>query len=189
MFHTKDGAHVAFHCVTYGNSKDRKQIIKSLRGFVAQACKQQFAHLIILRIMDVTDDTELVNKVIILEMLQDVEKLLADRYGRLCFLHILSPKNPKYFSTSTINLLQPTTSLTHQLMGNKEGNQNDTVKSSEIFSEKRILNSHSKNTKEEIVPTRSLPKFDSQNCYRSSGTIGTTLHYSHENSRGNTTRS
>jgi len=107
ILHTKDGAKVGVICVSYSAPKDRKIIIKALKGLVVKACMEECGHVVILRLLDCVDDTVLMNKTIIAEMLKDKEQLIYDTYGRLSFLHILAPKAPKYFPQATITMLQP----------------------------------------------------------------------------------
>lgn len=67
---------------------------------------EEYGHVVILKILETTDDTALVEKVILTEMIKDMKNLLEHRYGRLPFLHIVAPKNPKYFPVATINMLE-----------------------------------------------------------------------------------
>lgn len=65
MVHTRDGVRVAIRAVELGSAKDRKAFIKSLKGHVADAYKDQNAHLFIMALLDRTDDTTLLKSAII----------------------------------------------------------------------------------------------------------------------------
>jgi hypothetical protein len=44
-------------CAAYGTPKDRKKMLKALKGFVAQTLLHKDAYMVILRLADVMDDT------------------------------------------------------------------------------------------------------------------------------------
>ncbi|PRP75277.1 hypothetical protein PROFUN_00628 [Planoprotostelium fungivorum] len=107
--HTKEGAKVGVHCVSIANAKDRKVIIKGMKGYMIQAAKEQYGHVVLLRILDVVDDSILVEKSILFELTKDLRDLSFHPYGRMALLFILSPRKPAYFSPATLELLQPPT--------------------------------------------------------------------------------
>jgi pumilio family protein 6 len=107
ILHTKEGSRIAVYCVNYGNAKNRKAIIKSFKGLVPRICKEEFGHVVLLRIFDVVDDTVIVNKIILSEIKANLLDLIQDKYGRLVILFLLTPKNKRYFPPSTLELLQP----------------------------------------------------------------------------------
>jgi pumilio family protein 6 len=63
--HTWDGARVAAQAIAHGTAKDRKIMLKSMKGYVTKACNEEYGQLVILRILDLLDDTTLVNKLIL----------------------------------------------------------------------------------------------------------------------------
>jgi pumilio family protein 6 len=107
LVHSKEGAKIACHCFAYGSPKARKAIIKSLKGYVLKIALEQHGHVLLLRIFDVMDDTVLVSKAIIFELKPHLLELAQDRFGRLILLALLSPKNKRYFTVETLDLLQP----------------------------------------------------------------------------------
>ncbi len=44
MMHTKDGTRVGVRCVTHGAAKERKVIVKALKGIVEGACCSDYGH-------------------------------------------------------------------------------------------------------------------------------------------------
>lgn len=65
MAHTRDGALASMYCLWYGTVKDRKVIVKSLKGFVAKLCVEEHGHLFLLALFDAVDDTVLVGKIVL----------------------------------------------------------------------------------------------------------------------------
>ncbi len=65
MVHTRDGTRVAMTCVWWGSVKDRKSLVKSLKGHVAKLCQEEHGHLLLLAVFDCVDDTVLVQKAIL----------------------------------------------------------------------------------------------------------------------------
>jgi pumilio family protein 6 len=68
LLSTKAGAKVVSECAAYGTPKERKRMIKSLKGYVRSSLLHAEAYIAILRLMDVTDDTVLVQKSILAEI-------------------------------------------------------------------------------------------------------------------------
>jgi len=105
--HTKEGAAVGVRCVDIANTKDRKVIMKGMKGYVHQTAKEEYGHVVVLRLLDVVDDSVFIIKSILNELLKDLNGLLFDPYGRLSFLMIYAHNNPRYFTPKVIEYLQP----------------------------------------------------------------------------------
>jgi len=85
-------------------------VIKSFKGLVHKIAKEEYGHVALVRLLDVTDDTVLLKKAILKEMMQDKAAfvtLLSDKYARLAVLHILAPRSSKYFPPDVVKLLEP----------------------------------------------------------------------------------
>lgn len=113
---TKFGAQVAAKCVGYATAKERKIIIKSLKGNVVPIAQEPHGHMIIVKLLSVTDDTVLLSKTIVKELLDGLDDLLNDGNGRLPFLLILTPESnhTRYFAPNSMALLEP-----NQVLGPK----------------------------------------------------------------------
>ncbi|XP_074640966.1 pumilio homolog 3-like [Tubulanus polymorphus] len=105
MLHTRDGAMVAMTCLWYGTKKDRKLIIKSLKTHVVKICKEEYGHLLLLAIFDVVDDTVLIKKAILDEMLKAVSEVAFDQYGRKVLCYLLNSRDPLHFHPDIIKCL------------------------------------------------------------------------------------
>lgn len=77
LLSTRHGTHVVCECVAYGTVKDRKRILKCLKGYTRSSLLHRDAYLAILRVCDVMDDTVLVNKMIFAELHQNTSSLVG----------------------------------------------------------------------------------------------------------------
>ena len=68
LLSTRHGTHVVCECISYGTVKDRKKMIKCLKGYTRSSLLHRDAYLAILRMCDVLDDTVLVNKMLLSEL-------------------------------------------------------------------------------------------------------------------------
>jgi pumilio family protein 6 len=73
LLSTRAGAQVVVRCVAYGTAKDRKRILKSLKGYARSSLMHRDAYLAILQIILVTDDTVSVHKSLLAELLSAPE--------------------------------------------------------------------------------------------------------------------
>ncbi|KAF8968678.1 pumilio domain member 6 [Entomortierella lignicola] len=105
MLHTKEGAQVAMLCFLYATPKDRKAMLKTIKPFVVKICKEEYGHMVMLRMFDVVDDTVLMNKAILVEIVKEMEDIAKDKFGRRVILYLLAGRSPKYISPQNIELL------------------------------------------------------------------------------------
>jgi len=75
LMSTKPGTRVVCHVVGHSGAKERKRIMKSLKSKVLESLLHDSAHLGIMRIVDVTDDTVSVQKML-LEEIKDTKPVL-----------------------------------------------------------------------------------------------------------------
>ncbi|CAG8758070.1 8832_t:CDS:2, partial [Dentiscutata erythropus] len=57
FLHTYEGSQVAMLCFSYGSVKGRKVMLKSLKEYITKICKEEYGYLVLLRALDVVDDT------------------------------------------------------------------------------------------------------------------------------------
>ncbi|GAB6019665.1 hypothetical protein CHUAL_001220 [Chamberlinius hualienensis] len=105
ILHTKDGTRVALQCVWHGTAKDRKALIKSLKGHVNKVCMEESGYLVLLSIFDCVDDTKLVQKVIIEEILENAADLALHGTGIKVLLYLIAPRDSKHFHPDVIKIL------------------------------------------------------------------------------------
>jgi pumilio family protein 6 len=107
ILHTRNGSKLCLYCINYGAAKDRKAIIKSFKGLITKISKEEFGHIVLLKLLDCVDDTVLVSKQILNEVKKNLMEVVQDKYGRLVLLQLLVPGNKRYFPQVTLDLLQP----------------------------------------------------------------------------------
>lgn len=106
MIHTRDGSRVAMTCLWHGTAKDRKVIVKSFKSYIAKICKEEYGHLVMLALFDVVDDTKLVQKAILDELIKSADELANDAYGRKVLLYLLASRDPLHFHPDIVSVLQ-----------------------------------------------------------------------------------
>ncbi|XP_077994772.1 pumilio homolog 3-like [Glandiceps talaboti] len=106
ILHTHDGSRVAMQCIWNGTAKDRKAIIKSFKTFIVKICQEEYGHLALVAILDCVDDTKLVSKVILNEMLLHLSTLAKSPYGRKVLLYLLCGRDPSYCHPDVVKILQ-----------------------------------------------------------------------------------
>jgi pumilio family protein 6 len=79
MVHTKDGIRVALFVVDRSSARQRKKLIKGMKGLVTRACREEHGHVLIMRVLDVTDDTALLRKAVMSEIEKELADLIKDR--------------------------------------------------------------------------------------------------------------
>lgn len=89
ILHTREGSKVAMICISYASPKDRKAIVKNFKQYLVKIAQDEYGHLVLIRLLDVMDDTVLVNKAVINELCKNATDLFADKFGRRVFLYIL----------------------------------------------------------------------------------------------------
>ncbi|XP_048763203.2 pumilio homolog 3-like isoform X2 [Ostrea edulis] len=106
MIHTRDGARSAMYCLWYGTSKDRKVIMKTFKTHVTKICKDEYGYLVLIAMFDVVDDTKLVGKIILEEMLKSLNEIAQNQHGRKVFQYILCPRDPHFFQPDIVRVLK-----------------------------------------------------------------------------------
>lgn len=63
--------------------------MKALKEHVLELCKHEHGHTVLIAVFDTIDDTVLVNKMIIAEILKNTLDLVKDEWGRKVLKYIL----------------------------------------------------------------------------------------------------
>jgi hypothetical protein len=85
--------------------KDKKNLLKTFKGFFLKAAQEEFGHLALLKIIETTDDTVLTTKTLFTELNQTIEDCIFHKYAKLCYLDILAPNSKMFFSEATRKFL------------------------------------------------------------------------------------
>lgn len=131
ILHTQDGAKAAMYALWFGSAKDRKIIIKSFKTFLRKICKEEFGHRVLFALFDCVDDTKLVEKAIINEIMTNCKELSEDTHGKKVIMYMLSPRNPSHFHPDIVKLLE-------------KGDDNPTSKKDKELRQREILEAASK---------------------------------------------
>lgn len=123
---SKDGAHVAVKCIGHASNKVKKQIIKSLKGHVMDVALSEHGYLILLALFDTVDDTVLLKKMLMPEILGDLFKIANDCYGRKVILYLVARREPMYFHPAEVEMLKKGAAL-----GNSKKDEN--VRTAELL--------------------------------------------------------
>lgn len=68
MVHTHDGCRVGCMVAAYSTPKQRKKLVKAMKGHVTKFCADEFAYVTLIKVLESVDDTELVRKTIVAEI-------------------------------------------------------------------------------------------------------------------------
>jgi len=100
IVHSHDGARLAMNAIWYGAAKDRKAIIKSLKGLMVKTAKEEHGHMALLAMLDSVDDTKLVGKSVLGELVASdeiIEEIIDTEKARKVFTFALVGRNKTFF--------------------------------------------------------------------------------------------
>jgi len=144
MIHSREGALAALHCIWHGTTKDRKSIVKSLKTFVVKTALEEYGHLVLLGIFDAVDDTKLVGKAIVGELMEDVEAVITNKFGLRVIKYLMAGRDKTYSYPDTMALLE-------------KGDGNENTKKDFNIKRKELIESASSQLiawlKEKLVPS------------------------------------
>ena len=102
---TTHGVTVLCACVDVSPAKDRKKIVKWFRGNALKISMHMTGHRVLMRLLDVVDDTVLTRKAIVNEMAEQCHAMAQDKYGVRVLLHLLAPHKVQYLGDEDAGLL------------------------------------------------------------------------------------
>jgi pumilio family protein 6 len=105
MVHTRYGSRIGILCVKHGSAKERKKIIKGMKGHVDKIARDQYGSLVLSCIVSTVDDTKLLNKIIIRELQKNLKEIVLDKNGRRVLLQLLHPNSSRNFSPDDLEAL------------------------------------------------------------------------------------
>jgi len=97
------GLYVACACFTIMEAKDRKVVLKSLKENMKEMFTNKMAHLFIIHILSVLDDTTLTKKKIITELLKCLDEMINEKFYQNIFMGIFTPRSKAVFSTEELD--------------------------------------------------------------------------------------
>ncbi|KAK4684513.1 pumilio homology domain family member 6, partial [Tremellales sp. Uapishka_1] len=105
IVHTKDGSAVVRELIARGNAKDRKSILQHLRKHLDAMCRDGDAQMVLFTIFDCVDDTKLVGKAIVSDIVALSPSLVFDKLARRVLLYLIVPTATRHFIPSTLSSL------------------------------------------------------------------------------------
>lgn len=103
IVHTKEGSKVAQLCLLNSTPKNRKIILKSWKGYISKIAKEEYGHIALITLFECVDDTVLLNKAIISELVKDglgpeesFCALMRHKYASRVVLYLLRGRQKKY---------------------------------------------------------------------------------------------
>ncbi|URD72029.1 Pumilio [Musa troglodytarum] len=105
MIRTRDGLKICILCVKHASAKERKKVIKGIKGHVRKLSLDQLGSLLLVCVLSVVDDTKLVTKIVIRELQTMLKELVLDKNGRRTVLQLLHPQCSRYFAPEDLACL------------------------------------------------------------------------------------
>ncbi|XP_022760607.1 pumilio homolog 24 isoform X1 [Durio zibethinus] len=117
MIHTRDGSKIGMLCVKHGSAKERKKIIKGMKGHISKIAHDQCGCMVLICIFSMVDDTKLITKIVIRELQTTLKELALDKSGRRLLLQLLHPNCSRYLNPNdlaSLNLSVPSLSAKNE---------------------------------------------------------------------------
>eukprot|EP00668_Euglena_longa_P032114 GGOE01041404.1.p1 GENE.GGOE01041404.1~~GGOE01041404.1.p1 ORF type:complete len:568 (-),score=189.33 GGOE01041404.1:218-1921(-) len=89
---TRFGALVAEHCIRLANPADRAEILGTFSKSVLDMATGRHSIFLLCAIVDLVDDTKLVERTVLAELGKEAETLLTDPVACMFLLHLLTPE-------------------------------------------------------------------------------------------------
>jgi len=107
LVHTREGSEAAANVVFASDAKGRKKIVKALKGHVLKCASEDHGHVVLLCLLGVVDDTVLVDKVLVKELVPGLKELCLNKFGKRVLLRLLAPSKAKYIPENVREILDP----------------------------------------------------------------------------------
>ncbi|KAL0235697.1 hypothetical protein GEMRC1_002279 [Eukaryota sp. GEM-RC1] len=92
------GRKVLIQCIRCGTARDRRTFVKKVKGKAAEIACTEEVYIVILALIACTDDTSLVNKHILSEILPHVETMFTSKYGSTVLKFLVAGRAAKSIS-------------------------------------------------------------------------------------------
>jgi len=106
------GTRVLCDSLVAGGAKERKKIVKFFRGNSVSIANHECGHIVLMRALDVVDDTVLMRKAVMQELAESCIDLCLDRHGYLVIMQLLVPNHGRYVTNAKHLALLTTVSET-----------------------------------------------------------------------------
>lgn len=106
LVHTPEGCFVACTLIAKANPKERKLILRALKGHAENLVKNEYGNLVLITAMQSVDDTVLMAKTFSTAVKDHLKEFIVDKYGRRPWLYVLKGLDGKYFAPNVKTELQ-----------------------------------------------------------------------------------
>jgi hypothetical protein len=89
MLHTKNGAMCAWLVTCIATAKQRKQLVRSVKQYAKRVFTDEWGYKVAVRLLTCVDDTVLLRKMLVSEIVTSLDELLLHRNGRRVILSML----------------------------------------------------------------------------------------------------
>ncbi|GLI58570.1 hypothetical protein VaNZ11_000192 [Volvox africanus] len=107
MVHTHEGAAAACMVLAYGTPRDRKRVVRAMKGHVAAMARDEWGHIVLCMALACVDDTALTSKII----LPELKELLPEGIHQATLVRVLqqllSPNCRRHFPPAIFEVLHP----------------------------------------------------------------------------------
>ncbi|ETB56736.1 hypothetical protein YYC_05122 [Plasmodium yoelii 17X] len=148
LISTNIGNKALIYLLGYSTSKHKKSLIKILKNYMVDLCKNSVNFLLVIRLLKITDDTKILNDYIVKKITNSFEEIFNDYYGFYVILEFFYDINQynedKYFFVDWKNMIYSKT-VKSVKDGNKRKNeiiQPIIEQLKNIFNEKDKLNNY-----------------------------------------------
>jgi len=80
---------------------------QGMKGHVMKVALEEYGHVCLMTLFQMVDDTKLMTKSIVPELLERLPELLADKYGQRIVLQLLSPDDKRYVPLEVQGWIHP----------------------------------------------------------------------------------
>ena len=109
--HTRPGARAAAAVVAGATPKQRKKIVREMKGHVVKMATDPEACKVLLCVLSMVDDTVLVGKFVAAELAPAARELAFHKVGRRALLQLLRPNSKRYLPGDVLEALTPSAKI------------------------------------------------------------------------------
>lgn len=88
---TKPGSRAAVLCYIYSAAKERRAMLKSIKEHVEKLCLHEHGHVLMIEILNTTDDTLNIKKTLLAQIVKRIELIVGNEYGKRVVYFLMSP--------------------------------------------------------------------------------------------------
>lgn len=103
---SQEGLEVACTTFTLADTKQRKEILKTIKEHVKELSTNKIGHLFLIHALNTLDDTTLAKKTMLNEIVSNFDTLIEDPIGQRIFIGILNNENTQTFTKDELRAFQ-----------------------------------------------------------------------------------